>query len=161
MAWSPSVLLSPWVLRLDFFSISSLSSVGDDGSPGSWLLIFGISIVPLAPGVALDRVRARFVGGTVVSIDCGCLLCLAIDAGASASSSPEASREEGCCITAVSDFRRSLGMCEVLFRLAEPLEDGDDISTSLSYRPAIWFKKGCNLTWPPRSGQCEKQGLPN
>ena len=54
-------------------------------------------------------------------------------------------------------------MCEVLFRLAEPLEDGDDISTSLSYRPAIWFKKDCNLTWAPRSGQREKdgqQGLP-
>jgi hypothetical protein len=54
-------------------------------------------------------------------------------------------------------------MCEILFRLAEPLEDGDDISTSLSYRPAIWFKKDCNLIGVPRGGQREKdgqQGLP-
>jgi hypothetical protein len=105
--------------------------VGEDGSPGSWLLIFGVFVEPFASGTALDRVRGRFVGGAVLSIDCVYLLCLVLDAGKSASSSPEASREEGCCISAASDFRRSLGMCDVLFRLAEPVEEGEDISVSL------------------------------
>jgi hypothetical protein len=81
----------------------------------------------------------------VVSIDCVCFLCLVFDAGASASSSPEASREEGCCITAISDFRRSLGMCEALFRLTEPLEEGDDISTSVSYRPCVAVQENLQL----------------
>jgi hypothetical protein len=100
----------------------------------------------------------------VVSIDCGCLLCLAVNAGASASSSPEASREEGCCITAVSDFRRSLGMCEILFRLAEPLEDGDDIFHKLELSSCDLVQEGLQFDWTSRKvdnvRKDGQQGLP-
>ena len=127
MALSPPFPFSPLLFHFDLFSISPLSSVVDDGSPGSSLLIAGLSAAPFEVKLTLERVRARFVGGAVLSIDCVCFLCLVFDAEEPASSSPEGSREEGCCRSAVSDLSRSLGICVILFRFAEPVEDGEDI----------------------------------
>jgi hypothetical protein len=102
--------------------MSSLSSVVDDGSPGSSLLIVGTSTFKpmllelvvcelLVAAAARARVLGRFVGGaSFESIELADFLCLEVREGDSAASSAEASREEGCSRSAVEDLRRSDGI---------------------------------------------------
>lgn len=92
---------------------SSLSIVALDGSPGSsWPPFDSI-------GLAFDRVRARLLGGTVLSIELleVCLRFRVLCEGESANSSPEASRDDGWTLTAVV----------ILFRFAEAVDDGEDM----------------------------------
>jgi hypothetical protein len=71
--------------------------------------------------VALERVRARLLGGTVLSREL-VEVCLRVwrvlCEGESANSSPDASREDGCCTSTIGAVR---------FRFAEDVEDGDDM----------------------------------
>lgn len=78
----------------------------------------------IAVSVAFDFVRARLLGGTpVLSIEllAACLRRVLCE-GESASSSPEASRDEGCSMSAVDVFATA-----VRLRFAEPWEEGDDM----------------------------------
>lgn len=54
-----------------------------------------------------------------------CLRVRVLTEGESASSSPEASREEGCCSSTAEDLSRS--EADVRFRFAEPVDDGEDM----------------------------------
>lgn len=54
-----------------------------------------------------------------------CLRVRGLTEGESASSSPEASLEEGCCSSTAEDLNRS--DAEVRFRFPEPVDDGEDM----------------------------------
>lgn len=111
-----------------------------DGSPGSALAMVGVD-VPLfdaASALAIDRVRARFCGGLVVSIALDTFLYLLLDVGIgaaeSSASSPDASRDDGWRRSAVDDCLIEVGRVVVRFRLLEPAEEGDDISSKRTRR---------------------------
>jgi hypothetical protein len=103
-----------------FSSISSLSRVALEGSPGSCSLATSGPFAPLdSIGLALDRVRARLLGGTVLSIE-ALVVCFRVRVlwdGESANSSPEASRDDGWRSATVG----------ILFRFADELDEGDDM----------------------------------
>ena len=146
---SPSALFLLLVRprSLELFSISALSSVVEDGSPGSSWLIEGALTAPFE-SAALERVRARFGGGAAPSMEGGCFLCLVFEAGESASSSPEASRDEGWRRSVVDDFRRSLEIWEMRLRFVEAFEeDGEDILAAGGYElKAPCCIRGCRYT---------------
>ena len=100
---APLLRLLVLFLIFDRASISAESSVADDGSPGSSIAFEESSPSPF-DSPALDRVRARLDGGTWVSLDERCFLCRVLDEGDSASSSPEASRDDGWSRSAVDDL---------------------------------------------------------
>ena len=114
--------------------MSELASVVSDGSPGSSLLILGIGmpLFKLVSATALDRVRGRLAGGFVESIDIVDFLCLLLVGVcvevSSPASSPEASRDEGCCSSTVEDFFIPVARFAVRFRFPEPDDEGEDIS---------------------------------
>lgn len=125
-------------------SISSLSSVVEDGSPGSLLLIAvastlkpllveSILVMLVVAGAAVARVRGRLLGGaSLESIELAAFLCLDMREGDSAASSAEASRDEGCSRSAVEGLTRADGIWLMRFRLADdPVEEGDDIEKVL------------------------------
>lgn len=56
-----------------------------------------------------------------------CLRVRVLTEGESASSSPDASLEEGCWSSTAEDLNRS--DAEVRFRFAEPVDDGEDMMT--------------------------------
>lgn len=60
-----------------------------------------------------------------------CLRVRVLCEGVSASSSPEASRDGGCCKSAAEDLSRSDAV--VRFRLVELVEEGDDIVGEMSF----------------------------
>jgi len=132
------VLRGGSVFRFERFSMSMLASVVSDGSPGSSLAIEGPSATPL-PVVAWlsvmtpERVRARFVGGTLLaaSIDFLCLPGNTSGTADSSPSSPEASRDEGCNWSAVEGLGSWSARREELLRLRLPAvllgEEGDDM----------------------------------
>jgi hypothetical protein len=80
-----------------------------------------------AVSAALDLVRARLLGGTpelsieLLAVCFRRVLC----EGDSANSSPEASREEGCNMSAVDVFATPLAA--VRLRLEDPVDEGEDI----------------------------------
>ena len=136
---SPSPLFLPadcfCALRFDRFSMSALSSVVSDGSPGSSLLMLGMPAGPFSrvdSAVTVDRVRGLLFGGLLVAsrelVDFLCLELVKAAAGESSASSPEASRDDGWSRSTVEDFKILLGRCALRFRLLEPPEDeGEDI----------------------------------
>src|SRR4051812_24979969 len=81
----------------------------------------------VSTGLAPDRVRARLLGGTLRSFERegACLRVRVLIEGESASSSPEASLEEGCCSSTAEDLSRS--EAEVRFRFADPVDEGEDM----------------------------------
>ena len=107
--------------------------MASDGSPGSSLLILGIGVplLELLSVTALDRVLGRLAGGFVESMDVVDFLCFAIVGAcvdvSSAASSPEASRDEGCCRSTVEDFLIPVARLAVRFRFPEPDDEGEDI----------------------------------
>ena len=113
--------------------MSELASVVSDGSPGSSLFILGIGVplLELLSAIALDRVLGRLAGGLVESMDIVDFLCLAIVGAcvevSSAASSPEASRDEGCCRSTVEDFFIPEARFAVRFRFPEPDDEGEDM----------------------------------
>lgn len=81
----------------------------------------------IAVSAALDFVRARLLGGMpVLSMEllAPCLRRVLCE-GESASSSPEASREDGCSMSALEDLASS--EVAVRLRFPEPLEEGEDM----------------------------------
>lgn len=125
-------------------SISSLSSVVEDGSPGSSLLMPGASTLKpllleltlMVVAAAAARVRGRLFGGaSLESTELADFLCLEVRDGDPAASSPEASRDEGCSRSMFEDLRRSEGIWLVRFLLAEePVEEGDDMGMDVPLR---------------------------
>ena len=116
----------------------------EDGSPGSLLLIaeastlkpllveFILFMLVVAGAAAAARVRGRLLGGaSFESIELVDFLCFDMREGDSAASSAEASRDEGCSRSVVEDLRRSDGIWLVRLRLADPVEEGDDIEKVL------------------------------
>jgi hypothetical protein len=95
---APSSSLGPLLLPLRFLAathaMSTLASVVSDGSPGSC-----VAPTPFTTFSPLDE-RRRFEGGFVESIELPAFLCLRlVDSGAVVSpSSPDASRDDACCI---------------------------------------------------------------
>jgi hypothetical protein len=142
---SPLLLLSilPVLSSIVLLSISSLSSVVLEGSPGSSLLIAGTSIFNpllldstlLLAAAAAALVLGLLLGGpSFASIEFALFLCLELVVREgdcdSAASSADASREDGCRRSAVEDFNRSEGIWVVVrLRFAEELfEEGEDMS---------------------------------
>jgi hypothetical protein len=89
---------------------------------------------PFASTVSVVDLRALLLGGTLSSVEIlgACLRVRGLREGDSASSSPEASREDGCWRSVADDFNRSDAV--VRFRLADPFEDGEDMADGLGYR---------------------------
>ena len=96
------------LLRLDRCSISALASVVSDGSPGSSTFSIGESTDVLAAGpsgATLERVRGLFAGGLLASIEAAPFRCFVLRVGEAATSSPDASRDEGWSKSVVEDFK--------------------------------------------------------
>lgn len=96
---------------------------------------------------AVDRVRARLLGGTLSSRELlvACLRVRVWCEGASASSSPDASRDKGCCRSAAADGSRSDALDRFLF--AELGEDGDDMNVGNATVVADGERIGEQLRW--------------
>jgi hypothetical protein len=86
-------------------------------------------------GLAVDRVRARLLGGTVLSRELlgACFRVRVLCDGESASSSPEASRDDGCSSAATG----------ILFRLAEEVDDGDDMASETCKVEVLSTENSC------------------
>lgn len=106
--------------------MSSLASVVSEGSPGSSVLIVGKSA---GSALSAARVRGRLLDCLVESIELFPLRCFTARAGESSASSPDASRDEGCCDSAADGFKYVVLLLDSpRFRLLElAVEDGDDM----------------------------------
>lgn len=152
------LLVEPrWLLRLERVSISALASVVSDGSPGSSKFMAGGSPLLLwvaaSAAAAFDRVRGRLAGGLFESIELVALRCLVLLAGEVATSSPEASREDGWRRSVVEDLSCCVGRSLVRLRLAElPAEEGEDMLISPLMLPGTLCLK-CDRKLRPAEDQ--------
>lgn len=137
------------VLRLLRDAISVLASVVSDGSPGSSLLMSGMTLPSSAAcSVTTELLRGRFDGGLLPSGDTSVFLGLWLTVSGtaeSAASSPEASRDDGWRRSAVEDFLAVEPRVEARLRLAvpEPDDEGEDIwvdklSVRMSPARSLW-----------------------
>lgn len=98
-SWALTPALAFCVLRLLRLAMSVLASVVSDGSPGSSLLMIGMTIVALAAfSAACELFRGRLLGGLGNSCEVAGFLCfIVVTSGTAepAASSSEASRDDG------------------------------------------------------------------
>jgi hypothetical protein len=134
---SLSVLDEVLPLRFERFAIFVLASVLSEGSPGSSFVILGIAASLLA--VAPEWVRGRFAGGFEVSIEAGTFLCLWVGVCTveSPASSPEASRDDGCCSSVTEDFFIAVIKVTFLLRFPEPEDEGEDMLLEGESKPSL------------------------
>ena len=80
------------------------------------------------PSAALDLVRGRLLGWPDASAFFCFTILATLCAVESAASSPDASRDDGCCRSAGTSCLFAFSTVLALFRLLEPEDEGDDIS---------------------------------
>ena len=144
-------------------SISSLSSVVSDDSPGSSIAASSL-ISSSFCALSAPRVRRRFDCLAGVSLAVPDLPRFVVRVGKSSASSPEASREDGCSRSAVDDFKGPLPSDAARLRFVElDLAEGDDIvaeACGTVYRAwdklTRWIVSVVDVGCPNMLGQCSR-----